>query len=50
MYTSADIHLGKKGRKWRDRVDLLKDSKKNGIKAETSIRGNITSSESSKAP
>ncbi|HEY7756711.1 MAG TPA: CHRD domain-containing protein, partial [Nitrososphaeraceae archaeon] len=43
--TSADIHLGENGVNGETVVDLLKDSKKNGIKQETSIRGNITSSD-----
>jgi hypothetical protein len=43
--SSADIHLGKKGENGETVVDLLKDSKKNGIKMETSIRGNINSSD-----
>ena len=43
--TSADIHLGRKGENGETIVDLLKDSKKNGIRLETSIRGNITSSD-----
>lgn len=43
--TSADIHMGKKGENGETVADLLKDSKKNGIKMETSIRGNITSSD-----
>lgn len=43
--TSADIHLGHKGLNGETVVDLLKDSKKNGIKQGTSIRGNITSSD-----
>jgi CHRD domain-containing protein len=43
--TSADIHLGEKGHNGESVVDLLKDSKKNGIREETSIRGNITSSD-----
>jgi ribosomal protein S6E (S10) len=43
--TSADIHIGKKGENGEAVVDLLKDSKKNGIRMGTSIRGNITSSE-----
>ena len=43
--TSADIHLGGKGENGVAVVDLLKDSKKNGIRLETSIRGNITSSD-----
>ena len=43
--TSADIHLGEKGKNGETVVDLLKDSKKNGIRQETSIRGNITSSD-----
>jgi CHRD domain len=43
--TSADIHLGKKGENGEAVVDLLKDSKKNGIKLGTSIRGNINSSD-----
>lgn len=43
--SSAEIHLGKKGENGETVVDLLKDSKKNGIRLETSIRGNITSSE-----
>ncbi len=43
--TSADIHIGKKGENGHAVVDLLKDSKKNGIKTETSIRGNITDSD-----
>ena len=43
--TSADIHLGEKGQNGEMVVDLLKDSKKNGIKQGTSIRGNITSSD-----
>ena len=43
--TSADIHLGEKGQNGETVVDLLKDSKKNGIRQETSIRGNITSSD-----
>jgi hypothetical protein len=43
--TSADIHLGKNGVNGETVVDLLKDSKKNGIKQGTSIRGNITSSD-----
>ncbi|HEY9398277.1 MAG TPA: CHRD domain-containing protein, partial [Nitrososphaeraceae archaeon] len=30
--TSADIHMGKKGENGEAVVDLLKDSKKNGIK------------------
>ena len=43
--TSADIHLGEKGLNGETVVDLLKDSKKNGIMQGTSIRGNITSSD-----
>ena len=43
--TSADIHLGEMGHNGETVVDLLKDSKKNGIRQETSIRGNITSSD-----
>jgi ribosomal protein S6E (S10) len=43
--TSADIHLGRKGENGEMVVDLLKDSKKNGIRMETSIRGNITNSD-----
>jgi hypothetical protein len=43
--TRADIHLGEKGQNGETVVDLLKDSKKNGIRQETSIRGNITSSD-----
>jgi ribosomal protein S6E (S10) len=43
--TSADIHLGKTGENGEAVVDLLKDSKKNGIRQGTSIRGNITSSD-----
>ena len=43
--TSADIHMGKKGENGEAVVDLLKDSKKNGIKNGTSIRGNINSSD-----
>lgn len=43
--TSADIHLGENGVNGETVVDLLKDSKKNGIKQGTSIRGNITSSD-----
>jgi hypothetical protein len=43
--TSADIHMGKKGENGEAVVDLLKDSKKNGIKLGTSIRGNINSSD-----
>jgi hypothetical protein len=43
--TSADIHLGKKGENGEAVVDLLKDSKKNGIRLGTSIRGNINSSD-----
>ena len=43
--SSADIHLGKKGENGETVVDLLKDSKKNGIKLGTSIRGNVTSSD-----
>jgi 5,10-methylenetetrahydrofolate reductase len=43
--TSADLHLGRKGVNGEAVVDLLKDSKKNGIKMGTSIRGNITSSD-----
>jgi hypothetical protein len=43
--SSADIHLGKKGENGEAVVDLLKDSKKNGINLGTSIRGNITSSD-----
>jgi ribosomal protein S6E (S10) len=43
--TSADIHLGKNGENGEAVVDLLKDSKKNGIRTGTSIRGNITSSD-----
>ena len=43
--TSADIHLGEEGQNGETVVDLLKDSKKNGIRQETSIRGNITSSD-----
>jgi CHRD domain len=43
--TSADIHLGEKGLNGESVVDLLKDSKKNGIMQGTSIRGNITSSD-----
>jgi hypothetical protein len=43
--TSADIHLGEKGLNGEAVVDLLKDSKKNGIMQGTSIRGNITSSD-----
>ena len=43
--TSADIHLGKKGQNGETVVDLLNDSKKNGIWQGTSIRGNITSSD-----
>jgi hypothetical protein len=43
--TSADIHMGKKGENGEAVVDLLKDSKKNGIKNGTSIRGNFNSSE-----
>jgi hypothetical protein len=43
--TSADIHLGKKGENGEGVVDLLKDSKKDGIRMGTSIRGNITSSD-----
>ncbi len=31
--TSADIHMGKKGENGEAVVDLLKDSKKNGIKS-----------------
>ena len=42
--TSADIHLGENGVNGETVVDLLKDSKKNGIKRETSIGGNITGS------
>ena len=42
--TSADIHLGE-GKNGEAVVDLLKDSKKNGIREGTSIRGNITSSD-----
>lgn len=43
--TSADIHLGEKGKNGETVVDLLKDSKKNGIKQGTSIRGNITNAD-----
>ena len=43
--TSADIHFGENGANGETVVDLLKDSKKNGIKQGTSIRGNITSSD-----
>ena len=43
--TSADIHLGERGKNGETVVDLLKDSKKNGIRQGTSIRGNITSSD-----
>ena len=43
--TSADIHLGEKGENGEAVVDLLKDSKKNGIRQGTSIRGNITTSD-----
>jgi hypothetical protein len=43
--TSADIHLGEKGENGEAVVDLLKDSKKNGIRQGTSIRGNITISD-----
>jgi hypothetical protein len=43
--TGADIYLGKKGENGEAVVDLLKDSKKNGIRMGTSIRGNISSSE-----
>ena len=43
--TSADIHLGEKGENGEAVVDLLKESKKNGIRQGTSIRGNITSSD-----
>ena len=43
--TSADIHMGKKGENGEAVVDLLKDSKKNGIKNGTSIRGNVNSSD-----
>lgn len=43
--TSADIHLGKVGENGEVVADLLKDSKKNGIRLGTSIRGNITSSD-----
>lgn len=43
--TSADIHLGKIGENGEVVADLLKDSKKNGIRMGTSIRGNITSSD-----
>jgi hypothetical protein len=37
--------LGKTGENGEAVVDLLKDSKKNGIRQGTSIRGNITSSD-----
>jgi hypothetical protein len=37
--------MGKKGENGEAVVDLLKDSKKNGIKLGTSIRGNINSSD-----
>ncbi len=37
--------MGKKGENGEAVVDLLKDSKKNGIKMGTSIRGNINSSD-----
>ena len=43
--TGADIHLGKIGENGEVVADLLKDSKKNGIRMGTSIRGNITSSD-----
>jgi len=43
--TGADIHMRKKGENGEAVVDLLIDSKKNGIKLGTSIRGNITSSD-----
>jgi hypothetical protein len=43
--TSADIHLGESGKNGETVVDLLKDSKKNGIKQGTSIRGNITNTD-----
>jgi CHRD domain len=43
--TNADIHLGKVGENGEVVADLLKDSKKNGIRMGTSIRGNITSSD-----
>ena len=43
--TSADIHLGQKGQNGETVVDLLNDSKKNGISQKTTIRGNITSSD-----
>lgn len=43
--TSADIHLGENGKNGETVVDLLKDSKKNGIKQGTSIRGNITNTD-----
>lgn len=43
--TSADIYLGKVGENGKVVADLLKDSKKNGIRMGTSIRGNITSSD-----
>lgn len=43
--SSADIHLGKKGENGQAVVDLLKDSKKNGIRMGTSIRGNFTSAD-----
>ncbi len=43
--TSADIHMGEKGENGEAVVDLLKESKKNGIKNGTSIRGNFTSSD-----
>ncbi len=43
--TSADIHLGERGKNGETVVDLLKDSKKNGIRQGTSIRGNITISD-----
>ena len=37
--------MGDKGQNGETVVDLLKDSKKNGIRQETSIRGNINSSD-----
>ena len=43
--TSVDIHLGEQGQNGEAVVDLLKDSKKNGIRQGTSIRGNITNSD-----
>jgi len=42
--TAADIRLSNHGENGVKVVDLLEDSKKNGIKQATSIRGNITSS------